>query len=1389
MELGPVIGQTTKRQYEDATANQENCYMVLKPYVKNILRGFFFLCLVSLVGCGGGGGGNNPSNGNNNIGTTVPIQGTLKLSSENNASEYTLFNVYQEVTPTAEGNFSTSVSGTYPTVTFAISASGKKVYSGVTIDSQDSLTINAQSTAEALVFLNPLLKPANKEEYSRVLSAVKSSNAVKKLASLIESIYASVEDPLSDERILNATTGAVIEVLDTLQSSNLLQRVLPASSLCSTRSNLRLCNYDMGALTIENSSGSNLTLEPAVAGTFGIKTNVSWIAKIIELDPTKIKWVQVDNEYLFLFNPDNLDNIRKDSGFERTVIIEGEVAEGLLGFAVEPMGTVADLIGSIFSEEGIPLSENSVYAVIALSGSNYGDSAEFFAVWNNKEQQLLWAEARAINALSVSLDLIETTLSGAGVDVSPIIEVVFAGLKASFATDNPADIGTQFYVDKIIDSSKTILDYIKKRNLMSDNVYIGVGSFITAIVEPAKRVIDVWSGTISTYTRIGNFLLSVTPRESAFVISGTPWGQADTTESFTPTDLTIAATSSRPDIDTTASSTTIQITTPNTSLSYYTSENPYFLNGYGGQCTAFAWGRAYEKMGVKLTFNEGSTCYGNNKTVFPSAKYWIERNTTNFTWDNSPKADSIAVWEGDSSNPCGHVAYVEDVIGDTVYFNEANVSTYVDTNYGGGYDGYLKIRKISEMLDRGPGIGKLKGYLYLQPSVSVNPTLSISTDSVNQWSTSAIGLQGATFYLKGSGYTPSSSATSYITKPDGSIITSSISVDSGGNLSWSYTSGCSALPGSYTIYVTDSSGKDSGNVTETITSSSSCSVNPTLSISINNSTWSTSVSGPHGTTFYQKGSGFTPNSTATQYITTADGSTITGTVTVDASGNLSWSYMSTCTDPMGNVSIYVKDSSGANSNTVTETITSSSSCVTVNPTLSISTNNSTWSTSVSGAQGTTFYIKGSGFTPSSTATRYITKPDGSTITTNISVDSSGNLNWSYISSCSDATGAYTIYVKDSSDKNSGSVTETTTSSSSCSVNPTLNISTNNSTWSTSVSGAQGTTFYQKGSGFTPNSTATQYITKADGSTITGTVTVDASGNLSWSYTSNCTDPTGNVSIYVKDSSGANSNTVTETITSSSSCVTINPTLSISTNNSTWSTSVSGAQGTTFYIKGSGFTPSSTATRYIAKPDGSTITTNISVGSSGNFSWSYTSTCNDPTGAYSIYVNDSSGKDSGTVTETITSSTSCVTPISWEFNSTGNFEGWALTNMSSAQVNGGVLYLDPADADPYISGPNISTSAGSYRYVELKMASNALDGSGTIYFRTIADNSYSETKKVSFSVSNCSLCGNASYYTYTVDMWNNSYWTGTITGIRVDPANNGQSGTNMDTIGIDYIKLK
>ncbi|AKB72576.1 hypothetical protein DU52_12945 [Methanosarcina mazei] len=114
------------------------------------------------------------------------------------------------------------------------------------------------------------------------------------------------------------------------------------------------------------------------------------------------------------------------------------------------------------------------------------------------------------------------------------------------------------------------------------------------------------------------------------------------------------------------------------------------------------------------------------------------------------------------------------------------------------------------------------------------------------------------------------------------------------------------------------------------------------------------------------------------------------------------------------------------------------------------------------------------------------------------------------------------------------------------------------------------------------------------------------------------------------------------------------------------------------------------------------------------------------------------------------------------------------------VEDGRLFLDPAGSDPLIEKNGLYLDASTAKFVSIGMSSNCPDNVGTVYFTTSESPSYGEDKKFQFTVTT------PGWYDYSVSMADNSLWEGTVTGIRIDPANNGITGTNEDTVGFEYI---
>lgn len=131
-------------------------------------------------------------------------------------------------------------------------------------------------------------------------------------------------------------------------------------------------------------------------------------------------------------------------------------------------------------------------------------------------------------------------------------------------------------------------------------------------------------------------------------------------------------------------------TDPNMKSQYYTngSKNPYVYR-YQGECTWYVYGRAYEKLGIKLLITSSAKNFWNtNKT--------LQKQNSGYTCGSEPRPNSIMVWDG-------HVAFCEKVIGDTIYYTEANWGK-------SGFNGEKQVKKGNES----KGGQTFKGYIYLE---------------------------------------------------------------------------------------------------------------------------------------------------------------------------------------------------------------------------------------------------------------------------------------------------------------------------------------------------------------------------------------------------------------------------------------------------------------------------------------------------------------------------------------------------------------------------------------------------------------------------------------------------------------------------------------------------
>lgn len=162
-----------------------------------------------------------------------------------------------------------------------------------------------------------------------------------------------------------------------------------------------------------------------------------------------------------------------------------------------------------------------------------------------------------------------------------------------------------------------------------------------------------------------------------------------------------------------------------------------------GQCTWYCWGRAAEKLGIELYWNDGH---------FGNAGEWYNRAAAaGYRCDTTPEANSIMVYGYSDSLSYGHVAFVEAVDGDNLYISEFNYNVSLGYSeatvncsswqYTGTY-GYYKSYKLSN---------RPIGYIHLgtppnppsAPVISANREYMLDNETITiTWG----GVSGASYY-------------------------------------------------------------------------------------------------------------------------------------------------------------------------------------------------------------------------------------------------------------------------------------------------------------------------------------------------------------------------------------------------------------------------------------------------------------------------------------------------------------------------------------------------------------------------------------------------------------------------------------------------------------------
>lgn len=150
-----------------------------------------------------------------------------------------------------------------------------------------------------------------------------------------------------------------------------------------------------------------------------------------------------------------------------------------------------------------------------------------------------------------------------------------------------------------------------------------------------------------------------------------------------------------------------RLTAPTADNDYYFAKNIFYLAGYGmPNCTAYAWGRAYEILGSKPNLSNGN-----------ANEFWgYNLNSGAYSYGNTPKVGAILCWDG---NSCGHVAVVEKI--------EGNKVTVSESSWSGSY---FYTNTFTAGSENSVSVGGFQGYIYIgdfdpePPRDTTSPTIS-----------------------------------------------------------------------------------------------------------------------------------------------------------------------------------------------------------------------------------------------------------------------------------------------------------------------------------------------------------------------------------------------------------------------------------------------------------------------------------------------------------------------------------------------------------------------------------------------------------------------------------------------------------------------------------------
>ena len=214
-----------------------------------------------------------------------------------------------------------------------------------------------------------------------------------------------------------------------------------------------------------------------------------------------------------------------------------------------------------------------------------------------------------------------------------------------------------------------------------------------------------------------------------------------------------------------AASFSPRLSAPSLSNKYYYSDlNAFYKYGYGmPNCTAYAYGRAYEILGSepKLSWN--------------NAEQWYDYNKSNgyYKYGQTPKVGAIACWSYNGGG--GHVAVVEKVENGQITFSNSAWS---------GKRFYLSYASTDDKNAGGNSWWNFQGYIYLGDFSGSTRTTQAKTKKVT-YTTGTYKTNVDDYLNMRSG---AGTSYSYVTSVPGNVTLNVTKVSTAGGYTWGYTS-------------------------------------------------------------------------------------------------------------------------------------------------------------------------------------------------------------------------------------------------------------------------------------------------------------------------------------------------------------------------------------------------------------------------------------------------------------------------------------------------------------------------------------------------------------------------------------------------------------------------